>query len=223
MARRIYTDTRHVSSLADVFNNADKTGFVENASSSTDRMAMAYALAWLENVRQDIPTQCSKKTRIEIEKLLAKAKHLIRRIQAEALISIMRKADEKREYEEDCGTKALWYIYQAFCNKVGGQDVEFLPYVEAAAQASLKSVWNDNMQITIACLSGSKLQRLGQLFDYALHLGFHAEGANDEDGNTVIVLHDEKHLAAHRKKVKLKPKSYTNSTAARSIDGLTSM
>jgi hypothetical protein len=159
------------------------------------------AKSWLLYTGNNIPKSCSLKTRRELNKAIASGLALCHEIIIEELIERMREADRMPEYQDSCGTKALWGLYFNFCQKVGWQQITFLSFVEAATKASLKSVWNRSDTLQFVSLTGNVNTRVGHLLSYAQDLGFAVEGANDAEGNVALVIVDVKAKAKKHKGV----------------------
>lgn len=186
MPRRIHPNTENTKTLDDVFGEG-KRAFAEWQKHG-NKFQFYKAEAWLEHCQQTIPKNCSAATRLKLRRAITQALYLCRAAKIEDLVNTMSWADNEQKYEDDCGTKALWYLYRSFCNKVGGQHIDFRSYVEAAARASLKSVWKENDSTTLMSVTGSESKRLTYLIEYAQRLGFVVDGANDADGNVAVVL-----------------------------------
>ena len=226
MARRVSSKEYYASitELAKVFGNAGKNEFSTATGLSRDQHALDRAEGWLYNCEANLPKHCKAKTLQELRRSLQKARFLVRQARIDELIEIMRYADTLKEYRTECGTRSLAWLHHMFTTRVGGgNNIDFRSYVEAAAQASLKSHWNSGSKVTLLDLNGNTMQKLALLFNYAGRLGFVCEPASDENGDIAIVLAGVKAKATTLKKVKRAKPHYANSTAARSIDGLTSM
>jgi len=225
MAKRVSSKDYYASitDLAEVFRNAGKNEFSTATGLSRDVLALTRAEGWLDNCEANLPKRCKPETLQELRRSLLKARYLVRQARIDELIEIMHYADTLKEYRTECGTKSLAWLHHMFTTRVGGKGIDFRSYVEAAAQAALKSHWNSGSKITLLDLNGNTLQKLALLFEYAGRLGFVCESANDENGDAAIVLAGVKAKATTRKKVKRATPLYANSTAARSMDGLTSI
>jgi len=199
--RRKHLDFYGITSLKDVFNNSDRTGFAETRDSGDEAIALARARGWLDTYNDNIPKRCTEKTKIDITRALHKAYRLVEQAKKERLINVMLAADNSKDYFYDCGTEALSSLFEGFRRKVGGQDVEFRRYVEAATQASLKKVWNENDEVALVSLTGNTKSRITYLLDYAHRLGFVCDAGTDSDGNTAIVLLDVKLKSRLNRKV----------------------
>ena len=186
MPRRIHPNFEGTTTLDEVFGK-DKRAF-EEWRIHGDKFQFYRAEAWLKHCQQTIPKNCSATTKQRLEQAITQALYLCREAKIEDLVKTMEYADNKQDYHESSGTKAIWYRYRSFCNQVGGQHIDFRTYVIAAARASLKSVWNENDKITLVSLTGSQTIKVDKLIDYAQSLGFVVDGANDADGNVAIVL-----------------------------------
>ncbi len=200
MPRRIHPNTENTKTLDDVFGEG-KRAFAEWQKYG-NKFQFYKAEAWLEHCQQTIPKNCSAATRLKLRRAITQALYLCRAAKIEDLVNTMSWADNERDYHEDCGTKALWYLYRLFCRKIGGQHIDFRSYVEAATRASLKSGWNENDSTTLLSLAGSQTQRVGNLIEYAQRLGFVVDGAKDDEGNVAVVLVGMKAKAASKKRVK---------------------
>jgi hypothetical protein len=226
MARRVSSreDYASISELAEVFGSAGKNEFSTATGMSRDQLAMNRAEGWLDNCEANLPKHCTAKTLKELKRAILKARFLVRQARIDELIEIMRYADTLKDYRTECGTKSLAWLHHMFTTRVGGgNNIDFRSYVEAAAQSALQSHWNSGSKVTLLDLNGNTVQKLALLFQYAGRLGFVCESANDENGDAAIVLAGVKAKASTRKKVKRVQPHYANSTAALSMDGLTSM
>ncbi len=159
------------------------------------------ALSWLEYSLAKIPQSCSLQTKRSLQKAVVEGLVLCHDVIIEELIERMHFADTHREFASSCGTKALWYLYRDFCDKVGSQRVEFIPYVEAAAAAAMKSVWHTKFTSRLVSTHGSRWSRFIQLMKFAHDLGFAIESANDAEGNAAIILIDVKLKSRKSQKV----------------------
>ena len=186
MPRRIHPNFDGTTTLDDVFGEG-KRAFAEWEIHG-NKFQFYKAEAWLEHCQQTIPKNCSAATRLKLRRAITQALYLCRAAKIEDLVNTMSWADNEQQYEDDCGTKAIWYLYRSFCNKVSGQHIDFRSYVEAAARASLKSVWKENDSTTLLSVAGSASKRLTYLIEYAQRLGFVIDGAKDDEGNVAIVL-----------------------------------
>ena len=186
MPRRIHPNFDRTTTLDEVFGEGKRA--FDEWKIHGNKFQFYKAEAWLEHCQQTIPKNCSAATRLKLRRAITQALYLCRAAKIEDLVNTMSWADNERDYHEDCGTWALWYLYRSFCDKVGGQHIDFRSYVEAATRASLKSVWNENDSTTLLRVTGNQAQRVGNLIDYAQRLGFVVDGANDADGNVAIVL-----------------------------------
>jgi len=200
MPRRIHPNFEGTTTLDEVFGKG-KRAFAEWEIHG-DKFQFYRAEAWLKHCQQTIPKNCSAATRLKLRRAITQALYLCRAAKIEDLVNTMSWADNQRKYHEDCGTWALWYLYRSFCDKVGGQHIDFRSYVEAATRASLKSVWNENDSTTLLRVAGSQAQRVGNLIDYAQRLGFVVDGAKDDEGNVAVVLVGMTAKAASKKRVK---------------------
>jgi hypothetical protein len=226
MAKRVSSKDYYagISELAEVFGKAGKNEFSTATGLSRDVLALTRAEAWLDNCEANLPKHCKAETLQELRRSLLKARYLVRQARIDELIEIMHYADTLKEYRTECGTKSLAWLHHMFTTRVGGGErIDFRSYVEAAAQAALKSHWNSGSKITLLDLNGNTLQKLALLFEYAGRLGFVCEPASDENGDVAIVLAGVKKKATTLKKVKRAKSHYANSTAALSMDGLTSI
>ena len=226
MAKRVSSKDYYagISELAEVFGKAGKNEFSTATGLSRDVLALTRAEAWLDNCEANLPKHCKAETLQELRRAIVKARYLVQQSRIDELIEIMHYADTLKEYRTECGTKSLAWLHHMFTTRVGGGErIDFRSYVEAAAQAALKSHWNSGSKITLLDLNGNTSQKLALLLQYAGRLGFVCESANDENGDAAIVLAGVKAKATTRKKVKRATPLYANSTAARSIDGLTSI
>jgi hypothetical protein len=199
MPRRIHPNTENTKTLDDVFGEGKRA--FDEWNIHGNKFQFYRAEAWLEHCQQTIPKNCSAATRLKLRRAITQALYLCRAAKIEDLVNTMSWADNERDYHEDCGTWALWYLYRSFCDKVGGQHIDFRSYVEAATRASLKSVWNENDSTTLLGVTGNQAQRVGNLIDYAQRLGFVVDGANDADGNVAVVLVGMKAKATSKKVV----------------------
>ena len=199
MPRRIHPNFEGTTTLDEVFGKGKRA--FEEWRIHGDKFQFYRAEAWLEHCQQTIPKNCSAATRLKLRRAITQALYLCRAAKIEDLVNTMSWADNERDYHEDCGTWALWYLYRSFCDKVGGQHIDFRSYVEAATRASLKSVWNENDSTTLLGVTGNQAQRVGNLIDYAQRLGFVVDGANDADGNVAVVLVGMKAKATSKKVV----------------------
>jgi len=186
MPRRIHPSTENTKTLDAVFGEGKRA--FDEWKINGNKFQFYKAEAWLEHCEQTIPKNCSAATRLKLRRAITQALYLCRAAKIEDLVNTMAWSDNEQRYEDDCGTKALWHLYRSFCNKVGGQHIDFRSYVEAAARASLKSVWKENESTTLLSVAGSQEQRVGNLIEYAQRLGFVVDGANDADGNVAVVL-----------------------------------
>ena len=186
MPRRIHPNFDGTTTLNQVFGDG-KRAFAEWQKHG-NKFQFYKAEAWLEHCQQTIPKNCSAATRLKLRRAITQALYLCRAAKIQDLVNTMEWADNERDYHEDCGTKTLWHLYHLFCRKIGGQHIDFRSYVEAAARASLKSVWNENESTTLLSVAGSQEQRVGNLIEYAQRMGFVVDGANDADGNVAVVL-----------------------------------
>jgi len=186
MPRRIHPNFDGTITLDEVFGEGKRA--FDEWHIFDDKFKFYKAEAWLKHCEQTIPKNCSAATRLKLRRAIAQVLYLCRATKIEDLVNTMSWADNERDYHEDCGTKAIWYLYRSFCNKVSGQHIDFRSYVEAAARASLKSVWNENDSTTLLSVAGSESKRLTYLTEYAQRLGFVVDGANDADGNVAVVL-----------------------------------
>jgi len=200
MPRRIHPNFEGTTTLDEVFGKG-KRAFAEWEIHG-DKFQFYRAEAWLKHCQQTIPKNCSAATRLKLRRAITQALYLCRAAKIEDLVNTMSWADNQRKYHEDCGTWALWYLYRSFCDKGGGQHIDFRSYVEAATRASLKSVWNENDSTTLLSVTGNQAQRVGNLIDYAQRLGFVVDGAKDDEGNVAVVLVGMTAKAASKKRVK---------------------
>jgi hypothetical protein len=199
MPRRIHPNTENTKTLDDVFGEGKRA--FDGWEIHGNKFQFYKAEAWLEHCQQTIPKNCSAATRLKLRRAITQALYLCRAAKIEDLVNTMSWADNERDYHEDCGTKALWHLYHLFCRKIGGQHIDFRSYVEAAARASLKSVWNENESTTLLSVAGSQEQRVGNLIEYAQRLGFVIDGAKDDEGNVAVVLVGMKAKATSKKVV----------------------
>jgi hypothetical protein len=199
MPRRIHPNTENTKTLDDVFGEGKRA--FDEWNIHGNKFQFYRAEAWLEHCQQTIPKNCSAATRLKLRRAITQALYLCRAAKIEDLVNTMSWADNEQQYEDDCGTKAIWYLYRSFCNKVSGQHIDFRSYVEAAARASLKSVWKENDSTTLLSVAGSASKRLTYLIEYAQRLGFVVDGANDADGNVAVVLVGMKAKATSKKVV----------------------
>jgi hypothetical protein len=199
MPRRIHPNFDGTTTLDEVFGEGKRA--FDEWEIHGNKFQFYRAEAWLEHCQQTIPKNCSAATRLKLRRAITQALYLCRAAKIEDLVNTMSWADNERDYHEDCGTWALWYLYRSFCDKVGGQHIDFRSYVEAATRASLKSVWNENDSTTLLGVTGNQAQRVGNLIDYAQRLGFVVDGANDADGNVAVVLVGMKAKATSKKVV----------------------
>jgi hypothetical protein len=186
MPRRIHPNFDRTTTLDEVFGEGKRA--FDEWKIHGNKFQFYKAEAWLEHCQQTIPKNCSAATRLKLRRAITQALYLCRAAKIEDLVNKMSWADNERDYHEDCGTKALWHLYLLFCRKIGGQHIDFRSYVEAAARASLKSVWQENESTTLLSVAGSESKRLTYLVEYAQRLGFVVDGANDADGNVAVVL-----------------------------------
>ena len=200
MPRRIHPNFDGTTTLDEVFGEGKRA--FDEWEIHGNKFQFYKAEAWLKHCQQTIPKNCSAATRLKLRRAITQALYLCRAAKIEDLVNTMSWADNEQQYEDDCGTKAIWYLYRSFCNKVSGQHIDFRSYVEAAARASLKSVWNENESTTLLSVAGSQAQRVGNLIEYAQRMGFVVDSANDADGNVAVVLVGMKAKAASKKRVK---------------------
>ena len=186
MPRRIHPNFDGTTTLDEVFDEGKRA--FDEWEIHGNKFQFYKAEAWLKHCQQTIPKNCSAATRLKLRRAITQALYLCRAAKIEDLVNTMAWSDNEQRYEDDCGTKALWHLYRSFCNKVGGQHIDFRSYVEAAARVSLKSVWNENDSTTLLSVAGSESKRLTYLTEYAQRLGFVVDGANDADGNVAVVL-----------------------------------
>jgi len=186
MPRRIHPNFDGTTTLDEVFGEGKRA--FDEWEIDGNKFQFYKAEAWLKHCEQTIPKNCSAATRLKLRRAITQALYLCLAAKIEDLVNTMSWADNERDYHEDCGTKALWHLYLLFCRKIGGQHIDFRSYVEAAARASLKSVWKESDSTTLLSVAGSQEQRVGNLIEYAQRLGFVVDGANDADGNVAVVL-----------------------------------
>jgi len=129
MPRRIHPNFEGTTTLDEVFGKG-KRAFAEWEIHG-DKFQFYRAEAWLKHCQQTIPKNCSAATRLKLRRAITQALYLCRAAKIEDLVNTMSWADNEQKYEDDCGTKAIWYLYRSFCNKVSGQHIDFRSYVEA--------------------------------------------------------------------------------------------